>query len=86
MSETRFTVAVGAAGVFVAAVAAVAATRLGGDAVVEWVDNLSQLAGALAASVAFLVTGLRARGIERRWRLLVAAGTGSWALGMAAWS
>ena len=86
MSETRFTVAVGAAGVFVAAVAAVAATRLGGDAVVEWVDNLSQLAGALAASVAFLVTGVRARGIERRWRLLVAAGTGSWALGMAAWS
>lgn len=50
------------------------------------VADLTGLLGAVAASAGFVASGLRAEGRERAWRLLLAGGSGVWALGQALWS
>jgi diguanylate cyclase len=50
------------------------------------VDDLGQLAGAVAAVLACGITGLRAAGRERRWRLLMAAAFVGWGAGQGIWT
>ena len=83
---SRFRSASVAAAVLVVGVVAVAASGVLGDRASSAVNDLGQLLGGAAATVACAVTGLRTTGTERRWRLLMAAGFAGWTGGQALWT
>ena len=82
----RFRTASAAVAGIVVVVAAVAASGVLSDRASSAVNDLGQLCGGLAATVACGVTGLRGSGHERRWRLLLAAGFAGWSGGQALWT
>ena len=83
---SRFRSASVAAAVLVVGVVAVAASGVLSDRTSSAVNDLGQLLGGAAATVACAVTGLRTTGAERRWRLLMAAGFAGWTGGQALWT
>ena len=82
----RFRSASVAVAVLVVGVVAVAASGVLNDRSSSAVNDLGQLLGGAAATVACAVTGLRTTGAERRWRLLMAAGFAGWTGGQALWT
>jgi diguanylate cyclase (GGDEF)-like protein len=82
----RFRSASVAVAALVVVVAAIAASGVLDDRTSSAVNDLGQLCGGLAATVACAVTGLRSQGHERRWRLLLAAGFAGWSGGQALWT
>jgi diguanylate cyclase (GGDEF)-like protein len=83
---SRFRSASAAAIALVVVVVAVASSGVLPARASSVVNDLGQLIGGLAATVACGVTGLRSTGAERRWRLLMAAGFAGWSGGQALWS
>ncbi len=83
---SRFRSASAAVIAFVAVVVAVAGSGVLPDRASTAVNDLGQLVGGIAAALACGVTGLRATGPERRWRLLLAAGFAGWSGGQALWT
>ena len=81
MTTQRFRLVAAAAAVLVLAVIVVTGGSLLPRDTAETVDDLAQLVGAVVATACCGWTGWRATGPERRWRLLVAAGIGSWGVG-----
>jgi len=86
MTARRFRWAAWAAAVLAVAVVVVASSGVLPADVSETLSDVAQLVGAVFAAACFAVTGSRARGLERRWRLLVAAGMTSWGTGQAVWT
>jgi diguanylate cyclase len=83
---SRFRLASTTVAVIVAAVVVVAGSGVLADRAAGAVNDLGQLAGGISAAVACGVTGWRATGAERRWRLLLAAGFAGWSGGQALWT
>jgi diguanylate cyclase (GGDEF)-like protein len=83
---SRFRAASAAVAGIVVAVAAVGASGVLSHRLSSAVNDLGQLLGGVAAALACGVTGLRASGAERRWRLLMAAGFAGWSGGQALWT
>jgi diguanylate cyclase (GGDEF)-like protein len=83
---SRFRSASVAAAVLVVGVVALAGSGVLSDRASSTVNDLGQLLGGAAATVACAVTGLRTTGTERRWRLLMAAGFAGWTGGQALWT
>lgn len=86
MPQGRFRFTAVAVAVLTVVVVGVAGSGLLPAQVSERVDDLAQLVGAAFAAACFAATGIRSGGLERRWRLLVAAGMTSWGCGQATWT
>ena len=86
MTAERFRVVAATAAALVLAVVVAAGSGVLPRDTAETVDDLAQLVGAAVAAACCAWTGSRASGPERRWRLLVAAGIGSWGIGQAIWT
>ena len=83
---SRFRCACVAVAALVVGVVAMAASGVLSERSSSAVNDLGQLLGGAAATVACAVTGLRTTGAERRWRLLLAAGFAGWTGGQALWT
>lgn len=86
MTARRFRWIAGAAAVLTVAVTAVSSSGVLPADASESLSDVAQLVGAIFAAGCFAVTGIRAVGLEHRWRLLVAAGMTSWGTGQAIWT
>ncbi|HST65428.1 MAG TPA: bifunctional diguanylate cyclase/phosphodiesterase [Mycobacteriales bacterium] len=82
----RFRSAAAVTALVVVAIVGLSVSGVLSDRAAGAVDDLGQLAGAMAAAVACGITGLRAAGRERRWRLLMAAAFVGWGTGQGIWT
>jgi diguanylate cyclase (GGDEF)-like protein len=75
----------------VAAVSVAGVVALGGSGVLspwwsQFVDDLGQFGAGIAATLACWLGAPRHTGAQRRWRLLMGAGTAGWTVGQSIWS